>query len=715
LFVGDLAVGGSMFGPYVNRNTAAGWLVMAMAAGIMLVMYVFADGDDEVESEDDWYLHEQRQKSDWWFALLRTVHELNAKKLAAVFAVVFIIGGVLATLSRGGTLAMILGSVIGFLVIGVSSPTRSRQGVQYLAMAVFLGLLLVAWLGFGEKLMERFEQADKSDLATDARVETWRDTWPLFSDQWLVGSGLHTYQHVHRPMRTTPETSTYVYGENQYFQTLIDAGAIGAGLLIMMIGWSIYQVSYLIKRARSRSMVAAGTLGSVALGAQAVSAFFDFGLYMPANTITFAVLMGAVAGQAQYHGQRDRDREPAARWGWGLASSPLLLVLLGAGIVGALQLFRLGNMEDALFQAKSVREKGSSASLKEVDESIVELTKWADSGTEANLHDSLGQQWLLRYRVSEMSRLQSQANQELKETVLEGLWESTSLSRRLAVLRQLKAVSPVAARQAEQEFFGNSNNRLALLTAYGEFLKSRRSNPMRPELHLRLAESGRVFSSLSPGPHLDRATMIGPQNARYHLLAGVQKLESANFENQHEAFEPALDHLRKVIDMDTNWARTFEPLVLKKTFMGVQVDGLSAEEYARKLLVDHPNLLLDFVNRNAEIKQQPDLRMELLLEAKRRLDQRKQAFNRSVADIWAMGQIEELMEDWESALEHYQAVLRANPNHANARYRRAVVRIKLRLWDDAERELNSLLEQAPNNAAYKRALQEIRTGRLNER
>lgn len=713
LFMGALTVNGSVFGPYVNRNNAAGWLVMTLSAATMLVMYAFnGRGLEDGDSDEDWLLHGQRNQTDVWYGLLRLVHELNARKLAAVFALVFIIGGILTTLSRGGTLAMILGAVIGFVLMGVSSAGRSRQGLQYLAVAITLGLVLVGWLGFGQKLMDRFDQADKSDLMSDARVENWVDTWPLFSQQWLLGSGLDTYQHVHRPLRSTIENSTYVFAENQYFQTLIDAGLLGVVLLAAMLAWTLYQISYLIKRARGPSMVAAGTLGGVALGSQMVSAFFDFGLYLPANTVTFAVLMGAVAGQAQYHGARDQDELPIARWGWGAMSGFLLLVLLGGGLLGSLQYYRMSQVEAALLEAKTLREQAPLASIEDVDASLQVLTDLAANGSEPNLHETLGRQLVLRYRLAEFQRLKQRATAELSEAVVQDLWESTSEAGRSRVIRQMKVVSPQTVPQVQQEFFGAVEAKRWLLTAYAEYLRARRASPLQPELHFRLADLGRLFSEQSVGPHVDRATQIGPNNPRYLMLAGLQKMETIGFDKSNPEFEPAMTQLRTAIELDSTLVRTMEPLLLKKVVLGAAIDGLAAEEYASSLLLDHPELLLDFANRNQELKRQPEVRSQLMVATKERLDRRKQAFTYNVAENWAMGRIEMELENWESAVSYFDKVMQANPSHTGARFQRVLARIQLMEYDKAEEEIRGLLDAQPGNSTYKRVLEQIQQASL---
>ncbi|MBL8892705.1 MAG: O-antigen ligase family protein [Planctomycetaceae bacterium] len=716
LFMGALPVEGAVFGPFVNRNNAAGWLIMSMSAAVMLVVAAFLGQSERGgEDEDDWMLHQQRRQTDWWYGLLRMVHELNASKLAAVFALVFIIGGVVATLSRGGVVGMILGSIIGFLVIGVSSSNRGRQGVQYLAVAIGLGLLLVGWLGFGQKLMDRFEQADKSNLFEDARVQNWTDTAPLFAEQWFMGSGWNTYQHVHRPLRTTPELGIFTFAENVYFQTFIEGGAIGGLLLVCLFGWSLYHVSFLIRRARHPAMLAAGVLGSVAIGSQAVTAFFDFGLYIPSNTLTFAVLMGAIAGQTQHYARRHRDPSGLAAWGWGRFAPVVVLVLLGAGIVGALQYYRLGQTEDALLLAKTVREKEHLATNAEIDDALQRLTTLAKLGFEPNLHDALGQQWLQKYRRRELERIQANLPGDLTEKQVLELWSSTSPAWRAAAIRQMQEVNPASAAALQKEFLGGELQRQALLNSYGSLLLSRRSCPFRPELHLRLAEVGRLLSSASPVPHLDRPVAIAPQNARYQWMVGLQKLEACRFAEQSEFFEPALEHLRKAMALDPTGLRALEPMLLKKSVLGVPVDGLSAATYARRLLARYPDLLLDFLDRNLEIRNQPEVRKELLLATKAELDDRRLDFSYSVPETWAMGRIEMELGNWQAAREQFDLLLQLNYAHTNGRYQRVLARIELGELEKAEEEIRVLLEAHPNSSAYKATLQRIQNARVENR
>jgi tetratricopeptide (TPR) repeat protein len=229
---------------------------------------------------------------------------------------------------------------------------------------------------------------------------------------------------------------------------------------------------------------------------------------------------------------------------------------------------------------------------------------------------------------------------------------------------------------------------------------------------LRLADLGRLLSPLSPEPHLDRAVQIAPTNPRYQLLVGLQKLEACDFDESRESFAAGLEHLRRALELDANATRVLEPLVLQKTVLGLEVDGLDPVRYARGLLLDRPDLLLDFVARNPEIKSQPEVRLQLLRESKERLAGRERAFNYSLVETWALGRIEMELGNWQAAREQFDMLLQLNYNHTAARYQRVLALTELREWGPAEEEIRSLLEANPGNTTYQRALQRIQESRL---
>jgi len=723
LFFGALKVSGGVFSSYVNRNNASGLLVMCLAAAVMLVVETFGDTNDE-DSENE-LLNRRHAKLSGAEFFLQFVHELNARKLAAVFAVVFIVGGIVVSLSRGGTLAMLAGSVVSLLVMGMSQQRKRNNGLLYLGVAVFFGLMLVSWLGFGEQILNRFEEVDNTDVIEQARVENWLDTSSAIPDQWLVGSGLSTYQHVHRPFRSSTETSVFVYAENQYFQSLLDGGVLGLSFLILMIAWSIYFVGFLIKTSGSSGVISVGLMGCFALVSQAVAAFFDFGLYIPANTVTFAILIGAVAGQAQVHAKRFEDTSYFARLGFGPFAIVMLLLLFSGGMLSLFEFYRLDQVEQACVASREIREKEYRALPEEVNQSLVRLAGLAKNRSEVSLHQAISEQLVQRYRLRELQK-RTEGVTDLPDETLQELWAATNATLQANFIRQISELNQTQAKRLKVMFLSNAELQANLLPAYGELLLARKISPMVPEVNLRLAELGMVVSDLDPSPHLERAIKVAPGNPNYQFLAGIQTLRSIDFDLSSERFEPAMQHLRNALSLSPNLWKSIELALSKREYRGVLVFGLDAEVYAEQLLLDYPEQLLSLLNRDPTLQGRQDIRKKLLAASLARLISRERSQILTSGQAFAAGRMEMELGLGQSALRHFNLVLQLDPLQENAKYKRNEARIEvarplisgetavdaIKLLEDAENEMREMIKSAPGNAKYRDLLESVKKLRM---
>jgi len=712
LFFGTLSVKQVVFSSFVNRNNASGLLVMCLAAAVMLVMVTF--GDDQEEDEDDVLMGRHSTQGSLWHAFLRAIHGLTASKLAAVTAATFIVGGIVVSLSRGGTIAMLTGSVVSFLVIGMSSTRKRNNSLAYLGVAVFFGLLLVSWLGFGEQILGRFEEVDTTELIEQKRVENWVDTSTVVPDQWLLGSGLSTYQHVHRPFRSSSELNVFFFAENQYFQTIIDGGIVGLILLLSMIGWSVYFVAFLIRTSRSTNMMSVGLLGCFALVSQAVAAFFDFGLYIPANTVTFAILIGAVAGQAQVHAKRFEDTSYFARLGFGPFAIVMLLLLFSGGMLSLFEFYRLDQVEQACVASREIREKEYRALPEEVNQSLVRLAGLAKNRSEVSLHQAISEQLVQRYRLRELQK-RTEGVTDLPDETLQELWAATNATLQTNFIRQISELNQTEAKRRKAMFLSNAKLQSNLLPAYGELVLARKVSPMVPEVHLRLAELGMTFSDNVPLQHLGRAVAIAPNNPNYQFLAGIQTLRSISFDPNSELFAPAIGHLRAALRLSPNLAKTIEQASLKQEMQGVRIFGLDPEIYARELLLDYPALLLSLISRDTNLKNSAEVRRSLLKAGRERWLLREETEILPFTDALAAGKIEMELEIWQSALEHFNLVLQLNPDSKDAKYLRNEARLKIgdaAGLGDAESEMREMVEDSQNNRGYRALLEKIKQARL---
>lgn len=256
-------------GTFVNPNHLAVYLEMALAVA-------FAWG--------------------WWAARRAREEPLLERRLLLVAPPVMLwltlFAGLSFTGSRGGLLAAVAAvTAQGFL----AAQVRRRWWLAPLgAVAAFAGLAVVASVGLREGL-GRLLSTSASDVSWVARLHESRAVlklWRLFP---ATGSGLGTFRDAFPLVQPADVPGTYWHPHSDLLEVLSTAGIVGAALLLAgLVALLIRLAAVLAAGSRSEDRAAA----LAALGALVSLAFhesFEFGLTMPGNAVTFAVLLGAAA------------------------------------------------------------------------------------------------------------------------------------------------------------------------------------------------------------------------------------------------------------------------------------------------------------------------------------------------------------------------------------------------------------------------------------
>ena len=197
---------GAPFGPFVNRNNAAGYLLMCLGCCIGLLVIVMsrtvADGSRPILGR------EMPVWRRWKIQYLDVIRDLTATKLAVFFMLVMIAAAIPSTLSRGGVIGLLVAALGTVLVFGV---TRQPKNLGVILAPVFaISIVLFGWLGFSDELVERFDKVDTTSVeSADARIQIWQDTWPAVTEMGLMGSGLGSYRNVHRLYRSDRELGVF--------------------------------------------------------------------------------------------------------------------------------------------------------------------------------------------------------------------------------------------------------------------------------------------------------------------------------------------------------------------------------------------------------------------------------------------------------------------------------------------------------------------------
>ena len=298
--------GHQSFATFVNPNNAAGWLCLGFAVSVGWLSYQLQRSS-----------HQKKQKygrlntPKWeqlWHRSVNFTAELTPWQILWIVLVGFVAASVMATLSRGGIVALVLG-------VAVASTLKSSARKLPALVVVFVvcggGVYgLLHWFDLDNKVQVELESLQEIDAATDTRSVLWLDSFQALLDFPLTGSGLGSYKFAIMPYQSSDTSVWFRNAENQFVEMLVEGGLIGfilfcfvgvAGLLTGLSGWR-QRKHRDISGVNSSDRVSRRVLGAIGLTAmlatltQAIAAMFDFGIGLPAASALLVLVLGACGG-----------------------------------------------------------------------------------------------------------------------------------------------------------------------------------------------------------------------------------------------------------------------------------------------------------------------------------------------------------------------------------------------------------------------------------
>jgi O-antigen ligase len=253
------------YGPFVNRNDFAGWLIMAIP---LTLGYAVA----RIQSR-----HHAGESLDPEIAF-------DSNSIWLAMAVCLMLAGLLGSLSRSGLLGAVTGFVF-FAWISRRRLTARRAGMALIGLTVLLAIA-ATYADMGA-LATRLEGSFSEGAVS--RLSIWRQTWPVVRDFWPLGTGAGTYQAVMVHYQTMSRFFYISHADNEFLQILAEGGLMLAIPVAMTLVAGIHVIA---KRLREDDTPAFWFRAGAAAGMLAIAAqnMVEMTLRVPANAVLFAIL-----------------------------------------------------------------------------------------------------------------------------------------------------------------------------------------------------------------------------------------------------------------------------------------------------------------------------------------------------------------------------------------------------------------------------------------
>lgn len=246
----------------------------------------------------------------WWALRRARQAEAPERKVLLIapplLAWVTLFTGLAFTGSRSALTATLVSTLLQGALAAVAARRWRVSVAGVLAAALGLGFVAVVGLQQG---LGRWLATSPYEIAWNVRLTVYKRSFELWQRAPWLGFGLGSFRDAFALVSPTDLNASFWDAHNQYLELLVTGGVAALGLVLVAAALAVARLSRVLRQgARSEDRAAAlAALG--ALTGIAIHSFFDFGLSMPANAVTFVVVVGAALGARTEREARERRGE----------------------------------------------------------------------------------------------------------------------------------------------------------------------------------------------------------------------------------------------------------------------------------------------------------------------------------------------------------------------------------------------------------------------
>ncbi len=261
----------SVTGTFINRNYFAGYLLMVIP---LTVGFLFSREAVRIGRFRGW-----RER----------LVSLDGKTLIIGFCVVVMILGLLFSASRMGISSLLLSFTLLSLLF--RSPSKEQKFSRTSILILGLAILWAASIGL-DFVISRFLSSSED---FKGRWVFWANTFQIFKDFPIFGSGLGTFTWVFPLYRSSHLVGIATHAENDFLQLASEVGLVGIGLILILILFFFYKaVSGIRLLSHSDPARYIGIGGLVGILALMFHSIVERNIQVPSNAFLYVILWAIV-------------------------------------------------------------------------------------------------------------------------------------------------------------------------------------------------------------------------------------------------------------------------------------------------------------------------------------------------------------------------------------------------------------------------------------
>jgi len=183
---------------------------------------------------------------------LSSVVRSSAVRLAAYGSAMLLVGGVVATQSRGGLMALVAAAAVMVL-----SQGRERWGATLLALVAAVAIAVVV---LPAEVFDRYATITEyqKDESAMTRLAIWKSGARMFADHPLTGVGAGAFEIVYGESYIDRKVAgnTWRVAHNSYIQVAAELGIFGLAIWVAIVSWAFLSLL------RSRRLLMDDTFGN---------------------------------------------------------------------------------------------------------------------------------------------------------------------------------------------------------------------------------------------------------------------------------------------------------------------------------------------------------------------------------------------------------------------------------------------------------------------